>query len=87
MRKLFWYIYTRLRLWYLYRGGEISYCDRPEYYKCPTCNWEADENYWNDNIFLGASNEYYCGSEGYRSWTEHWKCPRCGTEFEFDTSN
>jgi Zn finger protein HypA/HybF involved in hydrogenase expression len=80
---MFWWVYTRLRLWYLYHGKDVPLTEQFTWYTCPTCNWNTTDvdDYDNCKSFLGSSGYYQhydCGS----SWTEHWKCPRCGTKFD-----
>jgi len=86
MRKFFWFFFTRFKLWFLYRGVKIPYSERPEDYKCPTCNWNTTEEEYYSKSYLGSSDCHY-GYEGSQYWTEHWKCPRCGTVFTVDNSD
>lgn len=86
MKKLFWYLYTRIRLWYLYRGAGVPSYDRIEYWNCPVCKWDPTDGDINSKNYLGTSDTSY-GYDGAIYWTEHWKCPRCGAVFSVDESN
>jgi hypothetical protein len=86
MKKLFWFLYSRIRLWYLYRGCKIPYSERQADYKCPVCFWDTSCVDYPDESCLGVSNHTY-GYDGAEYWTEHWKCPRCGTKFDTEDSN
>lgn len=86
MRKLFWFLYERIRLWYLYRGNIPLFSN--EGYgnsKCPNCYWDRESVDY-DSHYLGSSDCHW-GYEGSYNWTEKWKCPRCGQIFEIDESN
>ena len=84
LRKLYWYIYARFRLWYLYRGNTPFYeSEKDSENNCPNCYWEVDDSY--DENCLSSSKFYY-GFDGYISWTDKWKCPRCGEVFDMDCS-
>lgn len=85
MRKIFWYLYTRLRLWYLYRGRDIPYSEEFTPYNCPCCSWDPEDYYFTD-YYLGSHSHHF-GYEGRHDWIEKWKCPRCGTKFEVDNSD
>jgi rubredoxin len=86
LRKLFWRIYTKLRLWYLYHNKDLPWSESPDYTKCPTCNWDTARADFYDKSFLGTS-DFHRGYESAEYWTEHWKCPRCGTKFKIETGN
>lgn len=85
-KKLYWYIYARIKLWYLYRGNvPVWENERPSDINCPICYMGVGEDYDSEN-YLG-SYDYYFGYFGDNSWTEKWKCERCGEVFEIDTGN
>lgn len=85
MKKIFWFLYARIRLWYLYRG-DIPCWDKPDYYHCPNCFWDSTNADFNDDCYLGSVHNGW-GYEGNEYFTEHWKCPRCGTKFDVEDSS
>lgn len=85
MKKLFWYIWARVKLRWAYGKNPPSWAV-PSYWQCPTCYWDClEDDDWNSpNCIRGPISHGY---EGVMYWTEHYKCPRCGTKFDVDNGN
>jgi len=78
LRKIFYYITTRLKLWVIY-GRDIPILEGDADYKCPTCYWDSTNDDVLENAYL---TDMSYGYEGNASWIEHFTCPVCGTKFD-----
>ena len=81
-RIIFWWLWTRLRLWYIYRGATVPYSEAYADYKCPICHWDSISDDEPGN-YLGRT-DYYRHYDVGESWTSHFKCPRCGKKFSYE---
>jgi hypothetical protein len=84
IRKLFWFIWIRVKHKYLY---SIQF--KPQETECPICGWDTScesQDPYNRN-YLGPSNSTHPLSfDQPRTWDDSWKCPKCGNVFVTDGS-
>lgn len=86
MRKIIWFIYARIRIWWIYRTKDNTpFSEGASECRCPICYWDISNDEYCENMIM--QKHFYSGYYGNVSWTEVWECPRCRCIFEVDSGN